>query len=125
MTRDRGDDRSIVGAEDDPHAPRDDQAHRVRPQQLDQVLSSIHAPEDEDFDDSPDGTGDGHGHQQPAPEPEAGAELIGDDHGHERGDHVDGAVRHVDDAQGPENQGQTRRHDEQVGGIRQPAHREQ
>jgi len=34
-------------------------------------------------------------------------------------------VRHVDDAQGPEDQGEPRRHYEQVGGIGQPAHREQ
>ena len=89
------------------------------------MFPAVHAPEDEDFDDSPDCAGDGHGHQEPCPEAETGADLVGDDHRHERGDHVERTVRHVDDAQCAEHQGEPRRHDEQVGRIGQPAHREE
>src|SRR4029077_6403453 len=78
VTRDRRDDGSVVGAEDDPHGAGDDQAHGVGPQQLDQVLPPVDAPEDKDFDDSPNGPGHGHGHEQSAPEAEAGADVVGD-----------------------------------------------
>jgi len=43
-------------------------------------------------------------HQQAGPEAGRYADLVGDDHRHEGGDHVERAVRHVDDAQRAEDE---------------------
>ena len=57
--------------------------------------------------------------------PVGAAQPVGGDNGHEGRHHVQRPMRHVDDPQGSENEGEPCCHDEQVGRVGQPTHREQ
>ena len=89
------------------------------------MLLTVDALQDDDLDHRPHQRGHQHRQQQCRQEADSAAQPVGGDNGHEGRHHVQRPMRHVDDPQRSENEGEPCCHDEQVGRVGQPTHREQ